>query len=76
MAGCASFANLDCNIKAGIEILTTTYSSDARVRRGFTYCGNNVFYSGWKAALRLYNGPGCAIGADLNFVENVLNQRI
>lgn len=73
--------NLDCNIKVGLNILSDGYT---RYQRGIPesllsqYCSNGEYYSkyreyrGWAAALRAYNGLGCGEGANVNYVEEVI----
>ena len=70
--GCTSFADTNCNIKAGITILISKYNSYKNGQANS--CGYS--YTGWKAALRGYNGWGCGANADRQFVENVIRQSV
>ncbi|MAG52762.1 MAG: hypothetical protein CMH62_02250 [Nanoarchaeota archaeon] len=79
--GCNAGVDVDCNINAGVEILsgyidTSQTVYEARIRN---VCSNPftqskfLGYKGEKAGLRLYNGPGCGCETcDDDYVEKVL----
>ncbi len=70
--------NVRLNIETGAKILKEKYNSykDGKIFQG---CSNrNIFYSGWDAAMRGYNGWGCgedasgnSLYAQDNYVEEV-----
>ncbi len=63
--------NFEKSVEFGINLLIDSYNSGSKV-----YSCNNKDYSGWKRALRSYNGwnTNCSKG-DKNYVENVLFQK-
>lgn len=84
-SGCQNFINLDCNIRTGVQILIDSYNSNKNGRdpaalvggcKTEPYLTQYRQYSGWKAAIRGYNGWGCGAGADIGYVESVINQRV
>lgn len=69
------------NIKLGARILSEGYNVNNYGDRIKAKCKSSSYqkkylsYTGWEQALRLYNGPGCTPpGADVNFVETVMNR--
>lgn len=64
-------SNFEENVLFAISYLITAYDSGSKI-----YACNGKDYSGWKKALRNYNGwnSDCSKG-DNNYVENVLNQK-
>jgi len=73
--------NLECNIKVGVDILKEYYNlykggiPKATLEsncKDQTYVEKYLKYRGWQAALRAYNGLGCAKNADLDYVEDVI----
>ena len=53
---CNAREDIECNIKAGASILKSYYNAYGE---GLSYVCTGEFYTGWKAALRGYNGLGC-----------------
>ncbi len=81
---CASGQNIyhkECNIRIGMKILSDSYKKWGTTGIPPTlvdkYCKDSTLaakykgYRGWDAALRAYNGLGCSIGADTDYVEKV-----
>ena len=74
--------SVDCNIKAGVEILSRyyiQYSNGIPENLIRNYCKNEDYikryskYTSWSAALRAYNGLGCeGEFADTDYVEKIL----
>ncbi len=76
-AGCGNSEtvyDLNCNIKLGIKILIDSYNANKNGRQ-YTCINSigskNVFYTGWSAAVRGYNGFGCGTGTDTLYVDRV-----
>ena len=61
------------NVPYGINYLADLYKQYKTTSKQFTCPGISIAYSGWKAALRNYNGWACT--DDNNYVENVINNR-
>ncbi len=57
---------------------STTYKNNEQFRKLVDNCISQYpeygAYKGWEAALRAYNGWGCSAGADVDYVEHVLNK--
>ena len=66
---CDASGSVECNIRAGTEVLKESYDAYGR-GRVFTCTGR--LYTGWEAALRGYNGWGCT--GNNNYVEDVMEK--
>jgi len=74
-------SNIDINLRCGLTILKNYYDKygetgiPARLITKFCQSSSIVKkyngYREWSAALRAYNGLGCAEGADIDYVENI-----
>lgn len=66
---CDASSNVECNIRAGTEILKGSYDA---YNNGRVFTCTGKLYSGWEAALRGYNGWGCT--GNNNYVEDVMEK--
>ncbi|MFH1607608.1 MAG: transglycosylase SLT domain-containing protein [archaeon] len=73
------------NIEVGARILKSNYNAyglnNGRYKTKVeSFCKTDEYqkkyliYDEWTAALRAYNGFGCSTGADVNYVENIINK--
>jgi len=67
--------DFETNIRSGVQILVDGYDSDSR-----TYICNSESYSGWRRALRQYNGWPTTDNIDcnqgtVNYVEEVISAK-
>jgi hypothetical protein len=80
-------SDLQLNINVGAQLLKKAYDTygDSSKKSRYdqlikNYCKDSKYqkkyltYTGWSAALRGYNGLGCDTGADVNYVETVLQK--
>ena len=82
-AGGINSKDLEQNIMRGLELLYDKYDeSSTKYPNGRKYLCNGKTYSGWKLALRYYNGFSSKCyddngnpNGDLNYVEHILNKR-
>lgn len=75
--------DLQCNIKAGLEILKENYNNyknglpesylDTCKKQNEGYYNRYKEYREWKAALRAYHGPACRNSNEGEYVERVIN---
>ena len=65
---------LTCNIAVGMDILKKCYKQYGINNVPYLYNCKNIYYSGWDAALRCYNGWPKGCSGTPNYVEEV-NQK-
>ncbi len=69
---------LSCNLAAGFNLLRRNYNAyKDGIPESHIICNDEetkekyLSYTGWRAALRMYNGPGCPDEASKTYVEDV-----
>jgi len=66
-------ANFEENVKYAINFLATQYKASLNLANGRFYEPTDTRYTGWKFALRSYNGWGT--NGEPDYVEKVINQK-